>query len=250
MTFDNATLMAYADGELDPVQRAAVEQAMRDDPLVAAAVERHRALRRDVSGAFAAILDEPVPERLQPDLAARVVQLNAARVRRVQPAEQPQRPARRRWSWPEWGALAASLALGILLGQNGPGGGAQPAIGGDGGTLAAHGELAQALDQQPSGARTGVARVSISFAARDGGYCRGFVYGPSAGLACRQGDTWRIPVLAESPSQAEGSYRQAGSALPPAVLDAIDARIAGAPLDAEGEAAARGRGWKTPSTPR
>ncbi|MBQ5946033.1 anti-sigma factor [Massilia sp. ST3] len=249
MTFDDATLMAYADGELDPARRAAIEQAMRDDPALAAAVERHRALRRDVAGAFAAILDEPVPERLQPDLAARVVQLNAARVRRVQPAEQVRPPVRRRWSWPEWGALAATLAVGILLGQNGPGGGGQPAIGGDGGILAAHGELAQALDRQPGGARTGVAQVGISFAARDGSYCRGFVYGPSAGLACRQGGAWRIPVLAESPSQAEGSYRQAGSALPPAVLDAIDARIAGAPLDAAGEAAARSRGWEPQAAP-
>jgi hypothetical protein len=50
-------------------------------------------------------------------------------------------------------------------------------------------------------------------------------------------------VLAEAGTQAEGAYRQAGSDLPPAVLDAIDARIAGKPLDAAGEEAARARGW-------
>ena len=183
--FDDETLMAYADGELEPGQRAAIEQAMREDPQVAAAVERHRALRLDVGGAFA----------------------------------------------------------GILLGKTGPEG-AAPAIAGTGGQLVAQGELADALDRQVGGAGGGPARVGVSFAARGGGYCRGFVYGSSAGLACREGREWRIPVLSETTPQLEGGYRQAGSALPPAVLDAIDARIDGAPLDAAGEEAARRRGWE------
>ena len=51
-------------------------------------------------------------------------------------------------------------------------------------------------------------------------------------------------MLSETTPQLEGGYRQAGSALPPAVLDAIDARIDGAPLDAAGEEAARRRGWE------
>jgi hypothetical protein len=68
--------------------------------------------------------------------------------------------------------------------------------------------------------------------------------GASAGLACREGGQWTIPVLAEAEKEAAGGYRQAGSALPPAVLDAIDARIAGKPLDAAGEEAARARSWQ------
>ena len=239
--FDDDTLMAYADGELDPAQRAAIEQAMREDPQVAAAVERHRALRQDVAGAFAGILGEPVPGRLQPQLRAGVVQLDAARAARIKPPAEP--PARRRWSWPEWGALAATLVLGILVGKTAPGGG-EPAIAGNGGQLVAQGELADALDRQVGGAKGAAARVGVSFASRDGNYCRGFVYGASAGLACREGQEWRIPVLSETSPQLEGSYRQAGSALPPAVLDAIDARIEGAPLDAAGEEAARQRGWR------
>jgi len=116
----------------------------------------------------------------------------------------------------------------------------------------AQGELAAALDRQVGGSggnsndsgKGGAVRVGVSFAARDGQYCRGFVMGSSAGLACRAGDRWRIPVLAEAEPEASGGYRQAGSALPPAVLDAIDARIAGKPLDAAGEAAARARDWR------
>jgi hypothetical protein len=228
MTYSDDTLMAYADGELDPAERAAIEQAMRTDPAIAAAVERHRALRADVAAAFAGILDEPVPARLQPP--APVVSLAV------------ERDKRRRWSWPEWGALAATLVVGVLAGRMIPGGG--PAIAGNGNQVVAQGELAAALDRQVGGKAEGAVKVGVSFAARDGAYCRGFVMGAAAGLACREGGQWKIPVLAEAEKEAAGGYRQAGSALPPAVLDAIDARIADKPLDAAGEEAARARGWQ------
>jgi hypothetical protein len=230
MTYSDDTLMAYADGELDPAERAAIEQAMGTDPAIAAAVERHRALRADVAAAFADILDEPVPARLQPPAPANVVSLEAVREKR------------RRWSWPEWGALAATLVVGVLAGRMVPGG--APAIAGNGNQVVAQGELASALDRQVGGKTEGAVKVGVSFAARDGAYCRGFVMGSSAGLACREGGQWRIPVLTEAEREAAGGYRQAGSALPPAVLDAIDARIAGKPLDAAGEMAARARNWK------
>jgi hypothetical protein len=230
MTYSDDTLMAYADGELDPAERAAIERAMRTDPAIAAAVERHRALRADVAAAFAGILDEPVPARLQPP--APIISLDAAREKR------------RRWSWPEWGALAATLVVGVLAGKMIPGGGGAPAIIGNGNQVVAQGELASALDRQVGGKGNGAVKVGVSFAARDGAYCRGFVMGASAGLACRAGGQWRIPVLAEAQQEAAGGYRQAGSALPPAVLDAIDARIADKPLDAAGEEAARARNWQ------
>jgi len=257
MTFSDDTLMAYADGELDPAERAAIETAMQADPAIAAAVARHRALRADVAAAFAGILDEPVPARLQPrtrapapasaPAPAPVASLAAAReARQAQDAH----ATRRRWSWPEWGALAAMLVVGVLAGKLAPGG-AAPAIAGSGSQVVAQGELAVALDRQVgggghggSGAGAGAVRIGVSFAARDGRYCRGFAMGSMAGLACRDGDRWRIPVLAEAEPEATGGYRQAGSALPPAVLDAIDARIAGKPLDAAGEAAAKARGWR------
>jgi hypothetical protein len=231
MTYSDDTLMAYADGELDPAERAAIEQAMRTDPDVAAAVARHRALRADVADAFAGILDEPVPARLRPPAPAPVVSLEAAREKR------------RRWSWLEWGALAATLVVGVLAGKM-VGGGASD-ISGNGSQVVAQGELASALDRQVGGGKAdGAVKVGVSFAARDGHYCRGFVMGASAGLACREGGQWKIPVLAETAPEATAGYRQAGSALPAAVLDAIDARIADKPLDAAGEEAARARNWQ------
>ena len=64
-----------------------------------------------------------------------------------------------------------------------------------------------------------------------------------SGLACRSGAGWTVPVLAEGGLQTSPSYRQAGHAMPDAVLQAIDERIAGKPLDIAGEQAARKFGW-------
>jgi hypothetical protein len=50
-------------------------------------------------------------------------------------------------------------------------------------------------------------------------------------------------VLAEGQPATGTAYRQAGAQMPPAVLEAIDERIAGKALDAQGERAARDRGW-------
>ena len=87
-------------------------------------------------------------------------------------------------------------------------------------------------------------RLGVSFVAKDGNYCRSFMLPHMAGLACRNGAEWRIPVMASSGPGAAGTYRQAGSEMPPAVLEAIDERIAGKALDANAERAASKQGWK------
>jgi hypothetical protein len=239
MSFSDEILMAYADGELEPALRAQVEQAMRADPAVAAKVERHRALRTDVFAAFAGVLEEPVPERLQPRASTgghvRVDVLEAARAKQL--------PAR--WSWPQWGAMAASLVVGVLAGALGWQGTQSAApFAQAGGALVAQGELAQALSHQLASEQGGEVKLGVSFQAKDGNYCRSFTLGSASGLACRSGDAWRVPVLAEDEAGQGGAYRQAGSATPGAVLDAIDQRIAGSTLDATAERAARGHGWE------
>lgn len=243
MNFSDETLMAYADGELDGPQRSAVERAMRDDPAVALAVERHRALRAEVFAAYAGVLDEPVPQRLHVRAASSVVSLDAARQARAKVT--PAAPAPRRWSWPQWGAIAASLVAGVLAGGAWLGGPGEAWVSADaGGQLVAGKALAQALDTQLASATgQGAVRIGISFASRNGAYCRSFQLQGSAGLACRDGDRWRVPVLKES-TAGGGDYRQAASATPAAVLEAIDERIEGPALDAQAERAARERGWK------
>lgn len=274
MSITDETLMAYADGELDEPARAEVERAVRGDAALAARVAQHQALRADVFAAFAPIAGEPVPPALlaaaMPD---KVSHLGAVRAAREE--------TRRRWAWREWGAMAASVSVGVLVGSLVLGGGGQAGQGsvaggsggaplagagtggglsvafGAGGVPVAQGRLAEALSTQLASAGAGQAaagvagagadgaiRIGVSFAATDGALCRSFVAGGAAGLACRSGDQWKLAVLAEADKGASGDYRQASSGMPAAVLDAIDARIAGPALDAQAEKAAQQRGWR------
>jgi hypothetical protein len=123
-----------------------------------------------------------------------------------------------------------------------------------GGQLLARGALARALstqlasDQSPSAAE----QIGVSFRARGGMYCRTFALSDAhsqdrtlTGLACHERDTWQLEVLTPGESRhAPGAYRMAASQAPKAVLQALEDKIAGEPLDARGEAAARQHGWQ------
>lgn len=262
MSFSDETLMAYADGELAEPEFSEVERAVRSDPAVAARVAQHQALRADVFAAFAPVADEPVPPRLvAAALPGKVADLGAVRAARAggthhaapSASHADAHGARRRWSWLEWGGVAASLAVGVLVGsvvlgsggKAGDGaGGAGVAVAGADGALVARGPLADALSRQLAADRGGAVDIGVSFAAKDGALCRSFTMSQTAGLACRSGDQWRLVMMTEADKGGSGEYRQAGSAMPSAVLEAIDARIAGATLDAQGEQAARQRGWR------
>ncbi|HET9106611.1 MAG TPA: zf-HC2 domain-containing protein [Steroidobacteraceae bacterium] len=243
MTFPDEVLMAYADGELDPGTRAAVEAAMASDPQLARRVDRHRALRGRVRSAFDTVLDEPVPARL----------LEAVRAAPAGPGGDnvvplPRRPVRR-WRRPQWAAIAASLIVGLVAGRLASlrPGNAGP-IATRGGRMLASGVLASALTEQLASSQSAAdpVRIGVSFRAKSGEYCRTFsLRRPAAlaGLACRAGENWRIGVLVEGPPAGAGTYRQAASPMPPALIAAVDAEIAGEPLDAPAEAAARARQW-------
>ncbi|HVC01647.1 MAG TPA: hypothetical protein VND80_05515 [Steroidobacteraceae bacterium] len=252
MTITDETLMAFADGELDPAAAAAVEAALRDDPRLAAQLAEHHALRARVQAAFAGELAEPVPRRLI-DAATRappaavdapkIVPIDTVRTRRERSWRRGLAPL----------AMAASLVLGIgigfvawhpavsILGENAQG------------ALIADGGLARALSDQLAGpGAAGGIDIGLSFLSKSGSYCRTFRIAKArapAGVACRSGTDWRIDVLtpsAEGPG-AQAAYRMAGSSLPPAVLAAVESRIVGQPLDRIGERAARRRAWRAPA---
>lgn len=244
MTFSEETLMAYADNELDAKTRSAVEAAMATDPDVARRVARHKALRGRLRTAFDKILDEPPPQRL----------IDAARgvpaVRREGNVIPLRRKAPPRRAWPQWMSLAASLVIGVLIGQALlRGSGAPGPITARDGKLLASGVLAQALSEQLVSTQKDdlPVRIGVSFKSKDGDYCRTFALReamPLAGLACRKNDDWHVQVLAQTGSTTGGGYRQAGSEMPRSVMQAVDDAIAGEPLDAHAEAAARDRNWK------
>src|SRR5579872_1047284 len=246
MTFSDETLMAYADGELDAATRMAIEAAAAADPPLAQRIARHRALRARLQAAFEPVLEEPLPQRL---LAAARGPGEDQRTHKVISLAARRQP---RWSWPEWSAMAASLLVGVLLGPWLLKSAAPPApLDVSGGRVLASGALAHALSQQLASnqPRAAPVTIGISFRAKRGGYCRTFVLhqGQSlAGLACREGPSWQVMTLAQStasPQGAAGGYRQAASALPPAVAGTLDEYMEGEPLDAAAEAAARAHGW-------
>jgi len=250
--------MAYVDGELNADQRAAFEATLAGDPQLAQQVREQQALRRRMADAYAPDLDEPIPERLlaaargQPAATDAAVVVDLARALEQRGVAQHPTRTLRDWRWPEWGAIAASVLIGVVAGRlvDGDRPVDMPFASAPNGALVARGPLATALSAQLAGSVPGAAqvRVGISFVARSGPYCRSFVMTrPSqlAGLACREGDQWAIQLVTPAErDEAIGGYRAAGSALPPALLHAIDERIAGAPLDAAAEADAARRGWQ------
>lgn len=271
MKYTDDTLMAFVDGEVDATLTVLIEADCARDAELAARVERQRRLRTAVRAAFDGTLLEPVPDRLlgivrgdaTAPTTATVVGLAEARASRAVVTTAP-----RRWSPLQWGAMAASVALGVVLGSL-----LLPALRDDtspivdaNGRLIARGALAQALSTQPSALPAGAAsgsprrlgpvRLGPSLVAKDGAYCRSFVLDATsgsarglAGLACRQAGEWRLAVLAEpalrsAPATDPNAYRQAAADLPPAVLSAIDAMIQGSTLDAQAERDAIARGWQ------
>jgi hypothetical protein len=244
MTLPRDILMAYVDGELDATDAARVEAAMAADPATAAEVARHRHLRDLIAGTHAEVLVEPVPARL---LAAALG--GATPCATVVPIDATKKhDLRRRWSWPEWTAMAASLLVGVLFAQWIVPTADTPVLVRADAAVLAHGVLADALETRVSGdGPAGGVSIGLSFRDQAGGYCRTFVLAqdqPLAGLACRDEVGWRVRLLAEGQAGPAGELRMAATALPLVVLEAVDARIDGEPLDAGAERAARKSGWQ------
>jgi len=218
---DETMVIAWVDGELDPERAENVRQAVAADPALHELAEAHRAMRGRFAAAFNGIADEPVALP-----SAEIVSFAEMRAQRM----------RRLWVP---GAIAASLAVGLFIGQIGrPAGVADRPD-----ALALAPDLAHRLDTQLSGA-PGPVRVALSFRARDGAYCRSFTATHLDGVACRTAGGWTLRYAAPGTS-SQGDYTQAGG--DPARASAIAAMIAGEPLDAAAERAARDRGWRPTS---
>ena len=223
---DDEMLMAYADGELDPLAAKRVERAIAADPALGDAVTAHRALRARIGTAFAATADEPVPDRLAALLMSNVTAI-------------PPRPAPSRRRWMEAAAIAATLVLGIAVGSRWQ----QAPVSVERGALVASGSLAQALDTQLA-ANKGDTRIIASFRSISGSYCRVFNGAALNGIACREDGGWTLRRAESSTRSGATEYGQAGSA-DAALMAAAQDMTAGDPLDPAAEAHARDRGWRS-----
>ena len=269
---DRIAVMAYVDGELPPEDVAAFDARLALEPALAGAVARERALRASLRSAYAPVLDEPLPPGLLDLLALPADAAKEAPVHLVaapapaaneplptgaNDAHRAALPHARRWSWPQFGAMAASLVLGVLLGTralapHAPAGGDTLALNvAPDGAITAQGALRTALEQDVAGtvldpnAKVG---VGLTFQDRARQYCRTFTLdAASSGIACKQADGWVVAHLEHgrnARSGEQGGYRTAASPLSPTLLQAIDAMREGDTLDAAGEAAAKAKGWK------
>ena len=249
MTFDDETLGAYVDGELDQTAIAEIEAAAATDAVLAARIDRARRLKALLGGAFSSVMAEPASERFTCVVAGKAAPASAEIIRfqgkpPVKDKAKSKAPAIARpasspgWSGAGLGAMAACLAAGVIIGV------IAPWKTGEESALSPNRAVTVALNRQASGPNAGPVRIGLSFKARDGAYCRTFSAGATAGLACREGQAWTIRAAAPAATSADTAYRTAASDTPQAVLDAVDAMIQGAPLDAQAEANARAAGWK------
>jgi len=244
--WDDAQIHAYVDGVLDADAAARLAADARGNAALAARIARQSELRTLLRAEFDPVLKEAVPQQLLDALAGPgrdvvVTPIGAARKEGAPAA----RPA---WSLREWGAIAATLVFGVLLGPLVLRNSSSPPIETAQGRFVAAGYLETALSTQLAAtAEDGAAaRIGSSFRAAGGEYCRTFTLQSGAGgLACRRGGRWSVDLLegaATRPSATDG-FRQASSALSPAMLSAITALGAGDPLTTEQEQQRLVSGW-------
>jgi hypothetical protein len=231
MTVDLQTLIAFADGELSEAERADVQRALDADPALRVQLEAQQRLRTRISAAFDPIALEPAPARL---IAAVQAPSNIVSLA----------PRRSRWSVREWGAMAASLAAGLIVGIGvlRP----QAIVSTDNATLVASGPLHQALDTQLASDVDKPVQIGLTYRNRDGAVCRTFAMNAAhmQGLACRAASHWRLEIVTRHASAPSGDMRTAGTEVDPAILQAAQANMSGDAFDATAERQARDRQWR------
>lgn len=222
-------IIAYVDDELGPIEALRFKRAMEADPALAERVARHHALRQRVANHYAPVVEEPVPDRLRAmiDRAPNVISFPVRS--RVSPSV-----------FQRYGAIAATLAVGLIVGQLIP----HAVDSGDKGAVVAQAGLTRALDTQLASAGPGDGyTIGVSFKDKSGDYCRTFDGGAASGIGCRHDGAWQIRQFVTGESRTATDYRQAGSANP-ATMQAAQDMMAGAPLDTRQEKIARDKGWK------
>jgi hypothetical protein len=267
MTIRDKQLLAWLDGELDEAGAEEVEQAVQADPALMARAETHFLTMMQLRGAFAPLLEAPFPdfplasERAQKDDA----DSGADDVVASEPvASADSEPPSRRGIWrhvagvsqpgiPPWLVLAAVLVIGMLIGRFAPGT-APPSVAGrsavlspaqgdivrdQDGALIAAGTLADTLENGLAPGDTEPVRIPLSFRDKTGKLCRSFDTARLAGIACRDDDGWRLRLALQTSSGARSAASES-----PFIGQAVDAMIAGEPLDAGQQQAAKDRGWR------
>jgi hypothetical protein len=229
---------AWLDGELDAAEAADMAARVEADPELAALAEQHRAMQAKMARAFDTVTKAPVPERLRKAISpqpSNVVDLAEHREHRLQPS--------RLGGLPQWAMIAATLVMGIFVGTLVPGRNGSP-VQIEGGRLYAASSLDRALDSELASAPSGGAiRIGLTFRDSGGKICRSFTGSAATGLACRDDGRWRVRGLFPAGEGQGGAYRMAAG-MDPNLAALVDSTMAGGPMDAAQEKAARQRDWR------
>lgn len=230
---------AWLDGELSDDEAAEVEREVAADPQLQRRAEEHRALTAELRSAFAPLTEAPLPARLtgplEPSAADKVFSLAEARERREARAAP--------LLWKHMAAMAATLVLGIVVGNQLTGNPTSP-IQTEAGRLVAGAELKSALYAKLASApQEDGPRIGMTFRDRSGAICRTFKDKFTSGLACHNQGDWRILGVFQAPEGQGTDYRMAAGA-DSRLLELADEHMSGEPLGAAEERAAQKRDWR------
>jgi hypothetical protein len=242
---DIERLNAYLDRQLPPNEVFVFEAELAANPALAKQLEALRAVDEALRAPLDAKLNEPIPERflrvLQEPVEqaaqqpAEILNFSEAKARR-DAAQSSTKPSL--WtSWPARGAIAASLAVGLIAVTQ-----LQPSQSKSEAIEVALNETSSGISVKLADGETLTPR--LSFAARDGRYCREFDLAAETSIACRSGKGWRIEGSVKSNSNTNNDSFATATGSGQA-LDAIYARLgAGDPLDKTQERAVIARKWQ------
>jgi hypothetical protein len=229
---EDEKFFAWLDGELTPAEAAEVEARVASEPALQRLAEQHRALGAQLKAAFDPVAKAPVPEQLQAAVrpSAQVIDFGAAKRMRSMPA------------LAQFAAMAATLAIGVFVGTEMPRSGGAPVAVQDG-KLYAAAALNSALDAELASAPTGDVRIGLTYRDQGGEICRSFTAPAGSGVACRNNGRWLMKGLFAAPEGQANDYRMAAG-MDPNLAALVDSTMAGEPLDAAAEKAAKDRGWR------
>jgi len=108
--FDDQTLVAFVDGELDPAQAQKIQSALSHDPELRERVHVLRESALILRTAFAEVVSEPVPLRLARTVAKLADAATQNNVRRANP---------KRTSRAAWAGVAVVAAIALMFGLAG-----------------------------------------------------------------------------------------------------------------------------------
>lgn len=225
--FNDETLSAYLDGELDETKRADVEAWLAADAGAAARLER--------MAANDAMLRRALPRLAAPasDPLAHMIESGATGA--------PAPRGRTRWL-NQAAALAAACVLGVFAGQ------LLTSTREPSGLSSA---MQRVLDTAQTGSTTEIGnqqvQIAVSFQTPDNRYCRQFRTTEGNArtdiLACRDAEGWTLIVQAATPNDELSSYQAAGAEETP--IDAAISALGGAAvLDADEEQRLIERNWR------